>query len=1214
MPRLIFEKRPITSLLNDIDRKYYEKDHGFHKDFPLYSTRPWELKAFGQGIMLYFYFLKYMAWQFGMMAIICGFPNMAIFLLGPWYNTGLNTLEVTTIGNYGLVSNSTLGAGNLTQLFGANPVTAANPEFLSLSSGVNFGNLGGSGQLGVPMEVQRELDTLQLFRLDANMTPSTIAGFNKRNTINAMALLDLVTCIFYFGFTLFFIVQTRRLSLKADLGNCTIEDYSIRVQNVPKDVTKEELTEHFEQFGEIHEVVRAREVWDLVFLARKKRQCFDKHEYAVAALQKAAMDMPTVPETLETEVLQSEYDLALVRHAMKVKRMEFKHEHVNNIVEAFVVFEDVESKARALKFYPPQSSLTKLFKRIFRIGLIDPRNLRNGTWPIEVIEGPEPSDIIWENLQIKNFERAFFFTVSWMLKALLLLIGFMATSIAPALKYSFGKWPGGPPVSDCNSYCSYTADSGQPVLNTSIANFYSSCHKSQNVTLCGNQTICYECFCRLTLLSADYSQAFYCSPWASILGIFAGSTALSVIAIVAVNYCLPYAIEWFSTLERHHTITATHRSSARALVFMFFLNTAVSIMVANAYLPNVRRALDGTAAGDYLLLGIYPDLTPNWFKTVGEALLLAQWIGIFSRMAIILYYYVERWYFLLPSSKKAYLTQRQLNKAYNGPEFTLDEKYGMHTAVIFVTLFLGGTLPLSYAISCISFITIYWLEKHFLLKFCRRPVPYSDMLSRLISELLPWAAFYHLAFAAWSFSMIAVPESGMVTPFIKWILGSICWGLNPLWQNTNGLTGDQMTTRLAQANAFPLLIFLFILAASLALFSFVDRLSWFFGPLFFRILRRLKQLVLIRHVNRIFDEHVLKKVALAANTVQQGVSKVVEGAVNQVTREKSERSIRREEEKLRDMQRDEEEAILDAAVEAALEARQEADEMKFQALLAEDDKVKGSKASMALMRGVAGVVDSLDPKDVEGSKMSTKSESKFKPTAKGLLEMPLFSDAINPSTPGWKLEGPKTYHIQEAPLYQEIFDDSMDHMDHEESAKEIERLLQGRDIVVSRKRRLLRSKAAEIALKATTPRQQLKSFGSKLGSLRALGSVMKREEDLKERASAHREKGGKLASVNSQSLKLTTLPDQDMTMIPRSSLPMDDVGPEFKRVATPTRVDENGGGKEAELRTERPGSRARSKLSSREGRGEGDAALVGSPPPTSLPFVETVVEEEEEEA
>jgi hypothetical protein len=81
------------------------------------------------------------------------------------------------------------------------------------------------------------------------------------------------------------------------------------------------------------------------------------------------------------------------------------------------------------------------------------------------------------------------------------------------------------------------------------------------------------------------SQAFYCSPWASVLGIQVGAQALSVVAIVVVNLILPYTIQFLSSIEWHTTNSSQSRSVARALIIMFFLNTAISIMVANAYLP-----------------------------------------------------------------------------------------------------------------------------------------------------------------------------------------------------------------------------------------------------------------------------------------------------------------------------------------------------------------------------------------------------------------------------------------------------------------------------------------------------------------------------------------------------------------------------------------------------------------------------------------------------
>ena len=92
--------------------------------------------------------------------------------------------------------------------------------------------------------------------------------------------------------------------------------------------------------------------------------------------------------------------MAILKHAMKVKRLEWKMGKVDNVVEAYIVFENVESKEKALEHYAPQNRFKAFFKWIFRIGLVSKRNLRNGTWPIKVTEGPEPSDIIWENLQV----------------------------------------------------------------------------------------------------------------------------------------------------------------------------------------------------------------------------------------------------------------------------------------------------------------------------------------------------------------------------------------------------------------------------------------------------------------------------------------------------------------------------------------------------------------------------------------------------------------------------------------------------------------------------------------------------------------------------------------------------------------------------------------------------------------------------------------------
>lgn len=55
-----------------------------------------------------------------------------------------------------------------------------------------------------------------------------------------------------------------------------------------------------------------------------------------------------VPEDLETEVLETQYDLALCRRAIRSKQQDKKDEQVSDVVEAYIVFEEEEAKARAL--------------------------------------------------------------------------------------------------------------------------------------------------------------------------------------------------------------------------------------------------------------------------------------------------------------------------------------------------------------------------------------------------------------------------------------------------------------------------------------------------------------------------------------------------------------------------------------------------------------------------------------------------------------------------------------------------------------------------------------------------------------------------------------------------------------------------------------------------------------------------------------------------
>ena len=67
------------------------------------------------------------------------------------------------------------------------------------------------------------------------------------------------------------------------------------------------------------------------------------------------------------------------------------------------------------------------------------------------------------------------------------------------------------------------------------------------------------------------------SPLRSVLLLQVGSSALSVVTINIVNLVMPYVLNKLSEIERHQTRSYEAISTTRALLIMYFLNTAITV-------------------------------------------------------------------------------------------------------------------------------------------------------------------------------------------------------------------------------------------------------------------------------------------------------------------------------------------------------------------------------------------------------------------------------------------------------------------------------------------------------------------------------------------------------------------------------------------------------------------------------------------------------------
>mmetsp|Transcript_4883 Transcript_4883/g.14853 ORF Transcript_4883/g.14853 Transcript_4883/m.14853 type:complete len:772 (+) Transcript_4883:494-2809(+) len=679
----------------------YHKHHTHHAVYEPAYTQTNDLRVFGEGHVLYFYFLKFMALVFCILAVVPALLAVIVFALGPWYN-GRADIDNVMLGNFGLVS-SVNGSTSLDFLLAANEyVSTVIDSVFTLKS------------FDAAKSPEFEVVTGLLFRTDDVSNPASLpGGGNKTNTLVALSVIDMLAVLAFFGFCLYFITWTYRKAKNTLQTTVTIKNYSVRVRDVPHDVDVEDLWEHFSKYGEVARIDLAYACFDLMDMVMERHKIVDKCERALAVLQRSAEALPKVEEAKEIALLNHQYDLQLVNRAIQNQQDIFYSKSTgqrSDIVGAFVVFKEEVSKERCLKAQP-----TLLFGCIHRP--MPEELLFLGKHPLRVTQAPEPTDLKYENLEISDERRAAYWLVSWLLKLLILLVGFVLVGLSPAIRHNLGAWESGTPVETCNQHCRYDSVDGVPQLDAATRNIYRTCHETGLLPGsgldCEETSVCYECYCRMVIISMLLSEAAYCSEYKGLLAVQIGSQALAVLTIVAVNVALPWIIERLSQFEKHHVRTAEARSATRAILIMYVLNTS-SIVIANAYFPNLRRLLEDNVAGRFLFLGIYSDLSPNWYTDVARPIAFSQYIGIVGRAAregVVLWWTRHK-----RSTAWKSLTQRQLNNAHTGPEFVLASRYGEHLGVIFITLLYSAAIPVLFWSCALSFTVAYFLEKYMLLK------------------------------------------------------------------------------------------------------------------------------------------------------------------------------------------------------------------------------------------------------------------------------------------------------------------------------------------------------------------------------------------------------------------------------------------------------------------------------------------------------------------
>jgi len=83
------------------------------------------------------------------------------------------------------------------------------------------------------------------------------------------------------------------------------------------------------------------------------------------------------------------------------------------------------------------------------------------------------------------------------------------------------------------------------------------------------------------------------------------------VVILLINLLIGYTAEATTDFEKHHTRSTAAGSLCAKLFASQFLNTAVSTVIANAYLPALQKAIQGTKFAGIIIQARMRDCAPR---------------------------------------------------------------------------------------------------------------------------------------------------------------------------------------------------------------------------------------------------------------------------------------------------------------------------------------------------------------------------------------------------------------------------------------------------------------------------------------------------------------------------------------------------------------------------------------------------------------------------
>ena len=533
-----------------------------------------------------------------------------------------------------------------------------------------------------------------------------------------MAIADSIGALCFAVFFVKYFHVSKKTVAENFKNNVTAADYAIEIKGLHEDLMEtDQIKDHFEQFGEVVEVYLARKYFGMLQDYKERAQISNKLGYE-------RIIAPGLGNTNAKKIKQLEEKLCKFDTEMHIrfKNGDIFHDKLP-VNRAYLIFNKLENKKLCLDGCAPRSICFKKRK-------IEIERLFQGQVALKVKQTTEPSNILWENLEITRCERRWRKSLSFFL-ALAVLVG--STCLVYVIKTYETTLP-------TDKYC---LEEKKIDHNKSLS--YAKKNYDSN-----SESYCYCKYQEWADMVSDKELGTYCSYFMSKITTSLLLKFFSACGIIFINFILRTIFKRLSRFEKVSNKTKEEHNIMIKVFFAIFINTALIILIVNANFSRIS-ALYKIPGTSEIFTGKYADFTREWYINIGESI-------IFTILICVISPHILTFISLYPLAickrrccHNRYKTQTELNSVFAGPQFDLACRNSQVLNLVFTSYLYSSAMPFLNIITMVALFCLYWTDKYLVLRHYKKPPLLSYHLNDAAIKFIPFMIILHCSFAIYMF-------------------------------------------------------------------------------------------------------------------------------------------------------------------------------------------------------------------------------------------------------------------------------------------------------------------------------------------------------------------------------------------------------------------------------------------------------------------------------